>query len=102
MIRETTAQQTDAVYLLVQCAMVLEYALQAAHAEWAKMRAELNQLRSTSSGSLMRVRTRGEKCWSPARTGVWHGLRQTRLPTTQCIEFLNRDDALHIISLLFV
>lgn len=53
MIRETTAKQTDAVYLLVQCAMVLEYALQAAHAEWGKIRGELNQLRSTSSGSFL-------------------------------------------------
>ena len=53
MIREATSKQPDAVYLLVQRAMGLEYALQAAHSETAKIRGELNQLRSTSSGSFL-------------------------------------------------
>ena len=53
MMREATAKQPDAVYLLVQRAMGLEYALQAAHAETAKIQGELNQLRSTSSGSFL-------------------------------------------------
>ena len=47
MIREATAKQPDAVYLLVQRAMGLEYALQAAHSETVKIQGELNQLRST-------------------------------------------------------
>jgi uncharacterized protein len=53
MMREATAKQPDAVYLLVQRAMGLEYALQAAHSEAAKIQGELNQLRSTSSGSFL-------------------------------------------------
>jgi uncharacterized protein len=53
MIREATSMQPDAVYLLVQRAMGLEYALQAAHSETAKIRGELNQLRFTSSGSFL-------------------------------------------------
>ena len=53
MIREATSKQPDAVYLLVQRAMGLEYALQAAHSETAKIQWELNQLRSTSSGSFL-------------------------------------------------
>jgi hypothetical protein len=53
MMREATAKQPDAVYLLVQRAMGLEYALQAAHSETAKIQGELNQLRSTSSGSFL-------------------------------------------------
>ena len=38
MIREATAKQPDAVYLLVQRAMGLEYALQVAHSEAEKYR----------------------------------------------------------------
>ncbi len=53
MIREATAKQPDAVYLLVQRAMGLEYALQAAHSETVKIQGELNQLRSTSGGSFL-------------------------------------------------
>jgi len=53
MMREATAKQPDAVYLLVQRAMGLEYALQAAHSETAKIQGELNQLRSTSSSSFL-------------------------------------------------
>ena len=53
MMREATAKQPDAVYLLVQRAMGLEYALQAAHSETVKIQGELNQLRSTSGGSFL-------------------------------------------------
>ena len=53
MIREATSKQPDAVYLLVQRAMGLEYALQAAHSETVKIQGELNQLRSTSGGSFL-------------------------------------------------
>ena len=53
MIREATSKQPDAVYLLVQRAMGLEYALQAAHSETAKIQGEVNQLRSTSGGSFL-------------------------------------------------
>ena len=53
MMREATAKQPDAVYLLVQRAMGLEYALQVAHSEAEKIQGELNQLRSTSSGSFL-------------------------------------------------
>ena len=102
MIREATAKQPDAAHLLVQRAMALEYALHSAHAGRTKIRGELNQLRSTSSSSFLASPGAWEKMPVANLRWVWHGLRQTRLPTTQCIEFLQRDDALHIISLLFM
>jgi hypothetical protein len=45
LIRAASARQPDAAYLLVQRAMGLDYALQAAQAQAAKLQAELDQLR---------------------------------------------------------
>ncbi len=53
LIREASAKQPDTAYLLVQRSMGLEYALQAANAETARIQGELNQLRSTSSNSFL-------------------------------------------------
>ena len=53
LIREASAKQPDIAYLLVQRYIGLEYALQAANAETARIQGELNQLRSTSSNSFL-------------------------------------------------
>ena len=53
LIREASAKQSDTAYVLVQRSMGLEYALQAANAETARIQGELNQLRSTSSNSFL-------------------------------------------------
>jgi hypothetical protein len=54
LIREASAKQPDTAYLLVQRSMGLEYALQAANAETARIQGELNQLRSTSNSSFLK------------------------------------------------
>lgn len=46
LIREACARQPDAAYLLVQRAMGLDFTLQAAQAQVAKLQAELEQLRA--------------------------------------------------------
>jgi hypothetical protein len=53
LIREAVARQPDAAYLLVQRAMGLEYALQAAQAQAAKLQAELDQSRSNAPSSFL-------------------------------------------------
>ena len=50
LIREAVARQPDAAYLLVQRAMGLEYALQAAQAQAVKLQAELDQVSSATRG----------------------------------------------------
>jgi hypothetical protein len=53
LIREAVARQPDAAYLLVQRAMGLEYALQAAQAQAVKLQTELDQVRSATRGGFM-------------------------------------------------
>ena len=53
LIRAAVARQPDAAYLLVQRAMGLEYALQAAQAQAVKLQAELDQVRSATRGGFM-------------------------------------------------
>lgn len=51
LIREACARQPDATYLLVQRAMGLDFALQAAQAQVTKQQAELEQLRAGKQNS---------------------------------------------------
>jgi hypothetical protein len=53
LIRDASARQPDAAYLLVQRAMGLDYALQAAQAQAAKLQAELDQLRPGARSSFL-------------------------------------------------
>ena len=53
LIREASSRQPDAAYLLVQRAMGLDYALQAALAQAAKVQAELDQLRAGARSSFL-------------------------------------------------
>jgi hypothetical protein len=53
LIREASGRQPDAAYLLVQRAMGLDYALQAALAQAAKLQTELDQLRSGTRSSCL-------------------------------------------------
>ena len=53
LIREASVRQPDAAYLLVQRAMGLDYARQAAQAQVAKLQAELDQLRSGARSSFL-------------------------------------------------
>ena len=53
LIREASVRQPDAAYLLVQRTMGLDYALQAAQAQVAKLQAELDQLRSGARSSFL-------------------------------------------------
>ena len=53
LIREASVRQPDAAYLLVQLAMGLGYALQAAQAQAAKLQAELDQLRPSARSSFL-------------------------------------------------
>ncbi|MCX7142712.1 MAG: DUF2076 family protein [Proteobacteria bacterium] len=53
LIREAAVRQPDAAYLLVQRAMGLDYALQAAQAQTAKLQAELDQLRANAPGNFL-------------------------------------------------
>ena len=53
LIREASARQPDAAYLLAQRAMVLDCALQAAQAQAAKLQAELDQLRPGARSSFL-------------------------------------------------
>ncbi len=53
LIREASSRQPDAAYLLVQRAMGLDYALQAALAQAAKLQAELDQLRPGARNSFL-------------------------------------------------
>jgi hypothetical protein len=53
LIREACVRQPDAAYLLVQRAMGLDYALQAAQAQTAKLQAELDQLRPSAPNSFL-------------------------------------------------
>lgn len=53
LIREAALRQPDASYLLVQRAMGLDYALQAAQAQTAKLQAELDQLRSNAPSTFL-------------------------------------------------
>lgn len=53
LIREASARQSDAAYLLVQRAMGLDYALQAMQAQVTKLQAELDQSRSGARGSFL-------------------------------------------------
>lgn len=67
MIRDACARQPDAIYLLVQRAMGLDYALQATNAQVAKVQAELDQLRSGGrSGFLDAPNTWGRTAPAPA------------------------------------
>ena len=53
LIRDTSARQPDAAYLLVQRAIQLEQLLQASQAENQKLAAELDQARSGSRGAFL-------------------------------------------------
>ncbi len=53
LIREAVAQQPDAPYLLVQRALLLEQALQASQATIARLQAELDQNRTSSSNGFL-------------------------------------------------
>lgn len=53
LIREAAARQPDAAYLLVQRAMALDYALQAAQAQSARLQTELDQARSGARSSFL-------------------------------------------------
>ena len=53
LIREAALRQPDTSYLLVQRAMGMDYALQAAQAQIAKLQAELDQQRSNAPGSFL-------------------------------------------------
>ena len=53
LLREASSRQPDAAYLLVQRAMGLDYALQAALAQSAKLQAELDQSRSGARSSFL-------------------------------------------------
>ena len=53
LIRAALTRQPDAAYLLVQRAMGLDYALQVALSQAAKLQTELDQLRSTSKSSFL-------------------------------------------------
>jgi hypothetical protein len=68
LIREAVARQPDAAYLLVQRAMGLEYGLQTAQAQVAKLQAELDQLRSNApSGFLDSPNSWGRTASAPAQ-----------------------------------
>lgn len=71
LIRDAFARQPDAGYLLVQRAMGLDYALQAAQAQAAKLRAELDQLHAgvagTRSGFLDSATAWGRSVPAPAQ-----------------------------------
>jgi hypothetical protein len=71
LIREASSRQPDAAYLLVQRAMGLDYALQAALAQTAKLQAELDQLRSgTRSSFLDNANAWGRAMPAPSPTNV--------------------------------
>ena len=53
LIREAAQRQPDTSYLLVQRAMGLDYALQAAQAQIAKLQAELDQQRANAPGTFL-------------------------------------------------
>lgn len=53
LIREASARQSDAAYLLVQRAMGLDYALQATQAQVTKLQAELDQSRPPARSSFL-------------------------------------------------
>jgi hypothetical protein len=68
LIWAAVARQPEAAYLLVQRAMGLEYALQAAQAQAVKLQAELDQLRSnTRSGFLESPNSWGRSAPAPAQ-----------------------------------
>lgn len=53
LIRDAAARQPDTNYLLVQRAMSVEFALQAAQAQVTKLQAELDQMRPATQGSFL-------------------------------------------------
>ncbi len=79
LIREAVARQPDAAYLLVQRAMGLEYALQAAQAQAVKLQAELDQMSSATRGGFMD----GPNAWgrpAPASAAVQVPLQSAGQP----------------------
>ncbi len=73
LIRNAAARQPDALYLLVQRAMQLDYALKATQAEAAKLQSELDQARGDSrSGFLTNPKAwgRGAPAAAPSASAV--------------------------------
>ncbi len=82
LIKSACAQQPDAAYLLVQRAMQLEYALQAAQSQTAKLQAEVAQLRPGSpAGFLDNANAWGRAAPAPAVAAIAPG--QASAPVSQ-------------------